>query len=60
MIIIIIIVIVLSYSVDQKADSFLFQRLSIALQRYNAILLHKSFIDPKISSFQTVFNFPCF
>jgi len=37
-----------SYSGDEKAESFLFQRLSIALQRYNAVLLHESFIRTNI------------
>ena len=34
---------------DVKEEQFLFQRLSIALQRFNAILLHESFesdVDP--------------
>jgi len=30
-------------STDDKKGQFLFQRLSIALQRFNAILLHESF-----------------
>jgi len=40
---------ILSYSGDEKAESFLFQRLSIVLQRY--VLLHKSFVgtdDPSL------------
>ena len=32
-----------SVSTDDKEAQFLFQRLSIALQRFNAILLHESF-----------------
>ena len=32
-----------SVSADDKEAQFLFQRLSIALQRFNAILLHESF-----------------
>jgi len=32
-----------SVSADDKEGQFLFQRLSIALQRFNAILLHESF-----------------
>ena len=32
-----------SVSTDDKETQFLFQRLSIALQRFNAILLHESF-----------------
>jgi len=31
-----------SVSTDDKEAQFLFQRLSIALQRFNAILLHES------------------
>jgi len=35
-----------SVSSDDKAGrQFLFQRLSIALQRFNAILLHESFVS---------------
>ena len=32
-----------SVCADDKEGQFLFQRLSIALQRFNAILLHESF-----------------
>jgi len=32
-----------SVSADDKEGQFLFQRLSVALQRFNAILLHESF-----------------
>ena len=32
-----------SVSTDDKEGQFLFQRLSVALQRFNAILLHESF-----------------
>ena len=36
-----------STSSDDKEGQFLYQRLSIALQRFNAILLHESFVsDP--------------
>ena len=38
-------------STDDKDAQFLFQRLSIALQRFNAILLHQSFesdVDPDL------------
>jgi len=38
-------------SFDDKEGQFLYQRLSIALQRFNAILLHESFVsdaDPNI------------
>ena len=40
-----------SVSTDDKEAQFLFQRLSIALQRFNAILLHESFerdVDPDL------------
>jgi len=40
-----------SVSVDDKDGQFLFQRLSIALQRFSAILLHESFesdVDPDL------------
>ena len=40
-----------SVSADDKEGQFLFQRLSIALQRLNTILLHKSFgsdFDPDL------------
>ena len=36
---------------DDKEAQFLFQRLSIAMQRFNAILLHESFgtvVDPEL------------
>ena len=33
-----------STSADDKEGQYLFQRLSVALQRYNAILLHESFV----------------
>jgi len=39
-----------SISTDNKEAQFLFQRISIALQRFNAILLHESFgsdFDPE-------------
>ena len=42
---------VLSGDEREREGRFLFQRLSIALQRYNAILLHESFAgvdDPDI------------
>ena len=38
-----------SVSIDDKEAQFFFQRLSIALQRFNAMLLHESFesdVDP--------------
>ena len=34
-----------SHSGDEKVASFSLQRLSIALQRYNAALLHESFVE---------------
>jgi len=40
-----------SVSADDKEGQFLFQRLCIALQRLNAILLHESFesdVDPDL------------
>jgi len=36
---------VASISSDDKEGQFLYQRLSIALQRFNAILLHESFVS---------------
>ena len=30
---------------DDRESSYLFQRISVLIQRYNAILLHKSFTD---------------
>ena len=40
-----------SVSTDDKEARFLFQRLSVALQRFNAILLHESSesdVDPEL------------
>jgi len=40
-----------SVSADNKEGQFLFQRLSVALQRFNAMLLHESFgsdVDPDL------------
>ena len=34
-----------SVSGDDREVHFLFQRLSVILQRYNAVLLHKSFVQ---------------
>ena len=31
---------------DPRETSFLWQRLSICIQRFNSILLHQSFVDP--------------
>ena len=44
-IIIIIIIIISSVSGDDREGHFLFQRLSVILQRYNAVLLHESFVQ---------------
>ena len=33
------------YSGDDREGHFLFQRLSVILQRYNAVLLHESFVQ---------------
>ena len=30
---------------DVRASSFLFQRISVVVQRFNSVLLHDSFID---------------
>ena len=30
---------------DDRESSYLFQRISVLIQRYNAILLHESFTD---------------
>ena len=51
-----------SVSTADKETQFLFQRLSIALQRFNAILLHESFgsdVDPDLqpTSFFNLLNF---
>ena len=34
-----------SVSGDDRGGHFLFQRLSVILQRYNAVLLHESFVQ---------------
>ena len=34
-----------SVSGDEREGHFLFQRLSFILQRYNAVLLHESFVQ---------------
>jgi len=42
---------IISVSTDDKEAQFFFQQLSIALQRFNAILLHESFesdVDPDL------------
>jgi len=33
-----------SVSGEERETSFLFQRLSVALQRFNAVLLHNTFV----------------
>jgi len=43
-----------SVSGDNREGHFLFQRLSVILQHYNAVLLHKSFVQ---SDGQYDFNF---
>jgi len=30
---------------DVRASSFLFQRISVVVQRFNSVFLHKGFID---------------
>ena len=42
---------------DDREISFLFQRLSILIQRYNAILLHDCFVkeEEELGSFQLDF-----
>ena len=40
--------IITSVSANDKEAQFLFQRLSIALQRFNAILLFESDVDPDL------------
>ena len=36
---------IVAISSDDNEGQFLYQRLSIALQRFNAILLHESFVS---------------
>jgi len=33
-----------SFSGEERASSFLFQRLSVSLQRFNSVLLHDTFV----------------
>jgi len=33
-----------SFSGEERASSFLFQRLSASLQRFNSVLLHDTFV----------------
>ena len=48
-----------SVSSDDREGHLLFQRLSVILQRYNAVLLHQSFVQSDgldLLSFQYDFN----
>jgi len=45
-----------SVSGDDREGYFLFQRLSVILQRYNAVLLHESFVQSDGLPFQYDFN----
>ena len=44
---------------DARETAFLFQRISVALQRFNAVLIHESFVAPDVERdlqpFQHVF-----
>ena len=33
---------------DVRKTAFLFQRISVALQRFNAVLIHESFVAPNV------------
>ena len=33
---------------DARGTAFLFQRISVALQRFNAVLIHESFVAPDV------------
>ena len=33
---------------DARKTAFLFQRISVALQRFNAVLIHESFVTPNV------------
>jgi len=33
---------------DARETAFLFQRISVALQRFNAVLIHESFVAPYV------------
>ena len=33
---------------DARETAFLFQRISVALQRFNAVLIHESFVAPDV------------
>jgi len=37
-----------SFSGEQRASSFLFQRLSVSLQRFNSVLLHDTFVIDEV------------
>ena len=47
---------------DARETAFLFQRISVALQRFNAVLIHESFVapdvEPDLQPFQHVFSSP--
>ena len=36
---------------DVRETAFLFQRISVALQRFNAVLVHKSFVAPDVEPY---------
>ena len=44
---------------DARETAFLFQRISVALQRFDAVLIHESFVipdvEPDLQPFQYVF-----
>jgi len=42
---------------DDRETSFLFQRLSVLIQRFNAIILLDSFVKEELRPFQLVFVF---
>jgi len=33
---------------DARETAFLFQRISVALQQFNAVLIHESFVAPDV------------
>jgi len=37
-----------SFSGEERASSFLFQRLSVSLQRFNSVLLHDTFVTDDV------------
>jgi len=48
-----------SLSGEEREDRFLFQRLSVAIQRFNSVLLHNGFTDdiPDLQSFRLFLSF---